>query len=329
MDEPKLRGVNLGGWLVLERWMAPAVFEGTEAQDEYSLMSTTVGKERIERHRATFITEQDFIWLAEHGVNAVRVPVGYWIFDGDGPYMPGIEYLDFAFVMAEKYHMNVLIDLHGGGGSQNGKDHSGRIGKAGWFDTPAYQQETIDILERLATRYVDSTAFWGIELLNEPAIGLRRLFTLRKFYNDAYHRLVQVVRPGTRIVFSDGYLPNFFTGAVRPKEGFPVVMDIHWYNLGIFPLPWYFALLAKRPGSIRRFGRRQPVVIGEWSGMLSYRKLKKLPEEERERLQKEHLVRQLEAYKGASGWFYWSYKTEQPGIWNFRSLVEGGDISLQ
>ena len=30
----KLRGVNLGGWLVLEKWMTPSVFEGLDAVDE-------------------------------------------------------------------------------------------------------------------------------------------------------------------------------------------------------------------------------------------------------------------------------------------------------
>ena len=30
----KLRGVNLGGWLVLEKWMTPSVFEGLQATDE-------------------------------------------------------------------------------------------------------------------------------------------------------------------------------------------------------------------------------------------------------------------------------------------------------
>ena len=27
----KLRGVNLGGWLVLEKWITPSLFEGLEA----------------------------------------------------------------------------------------------------------------------------------------------------------------------------------------------------------------------------------------------------------------------------------------------------------
>ena len=30
----KLRGVNLGGWLVLEKWMTPSLFEGLAATDE-------------------------------------------------------------------------------------------------------------------------------------------------------------------------------------------------------------------------------------------------------------------------------------------------------
>lgn len=31
----KVKGVNLGNWLVLEKWMNPALFEGTTAEDEY------------------------------------------------------------------------------------------------------------------------------------------------------------------------------------------------------------------------------------------------------------------------------------------------------
>ena len=32
----KIRGVNLGGWLVLEKWMTPSLFEGLNATDETS-----------------------------------------------------------------------------------------------------------------------------------------------------------------------------------------------------------------------------------------------------------------------------------------------------
>ena len=32
-----VNGVNLGNWLVLEKWMCPGLFAGTTAEDEYYL----------------------------------------------------------------------------------------------------------------------------------------------------------------------------------------------------------------------------------------------------------------------------------------------------
>lgn len=32
-----IKGVNLGNWLVLEKWMSPGLFAGTEAEDETQL----------------------------------------------------------------------------------------------------------------------------------------------------------------------------------------------------------------------------------------------------------------------------------------------------
>ena len=31
-------------------------------------------------HRATFITESDFAYMASKGINAVRIPIGFWLF---------------------------------------------------------------------------------------------------------------------------------------------------------------------------------------------------------------------------------------------------------
>lgn len=33
----QVKGVNLGNWLVLEKWMSPGLFEGTTAEDEHNL----------------------------------------------------------------------------------------------------------------------------------------------------------------------------------------------------------------------------------------------------------------------------------------------------
>src|SRR5580658_2283087 len=76
----KIRGVNLGAWLVLERWMTPDTYRGTDAQDEYSLCLTLgdKAKSRLDQHRDNFITSSDFRWIGKCGLNTVRLPVGYW-----------------------------------------------------------------------------------------------------------------------------------------------------------------------------------------------------------------------------------------------------------
>ncbi|RYF28828.1 MAG: hypothetical protein EOO17_03865 [Chloroflexi bacterium] len=69
MNTPmQLRGVNLGGWLLLERWMTPSLFEGITAQDEYQFMRHPDAAARIAAHRKSFITEADFIWTRFTGI---------------------------------------------------------------------------------------------------------------------------------------------------------------------------------------------------------------------------------------------------------------------
>ena len=42
-----LRGVNLGGWLVLEKWMTPAFFADSDAVDEHTFMQTEHAIEKL------------------------------------------------------------------------------------------------------------------------------------------------------------------------------------------------------------------------------------------------------------------------------------------
>lgn len=328
MIDTKLRGVNLGGWLVLEKWITPSLFKGTSAKDEYSLMQESGAAKKVEKHRRSFITEADFRWLVENGVSAVRIPVGYWVFDGDAPYTACVDYLDWAMEMAEKYQLKVLIDLHGAKGSQNGKHHSGRIGQAGWYQNKDYRLDTIDTLKRIATRYHDSLALWGIQVINEPSLGPVQYFKLLSFYKKAYGELVNVARPGVRIVFSDGFVPWLMTGALRQSKSHPAVMDVHWYQFGKTNLEKYFSRLARRSREIRCLERQQEVIVGEWSGVISHLNLEGVRGSRRAVLDKRHIKEQLAAYQAATGWFYWTYKTESGGIWSFKEQVEKGRLLL-
>jgi glucan 1,3-beta-glucosidase len=62
----RLRGVNLGGWLLLEKWMAPSLFQGLAATDE-TTWCAELGRDapaRLRGHWERFITREDFAWLA-------------------------------------------------------------------------------------------------------------------------------------------------------------------------------------------------------------------------------------------------------------------------
>jgi glucan 1,3-beta-glucosidase len=82
-----IKGVNLGNWLVLEKWMNPDLFAGTEAEDETQLCSDledVAKRERFKVHRDSYVTERDFAYLANHRIDAVRIPVPFFVF-GDYP----------------------------------------------------------------------------------------------------------------------------------------------------------------------------------------------------------------------------------------------------
>jgi glucan 1,3-beta-glucosidase len=150
-----LRGVNLGGWLVLEKWMTPSLFDATDAVDEYTFMSTPDAAARLQSHRETFITESDMAWIAEQGLDLVRLPVGHWVLGGDEPYLGAAGLLDAAMDWAATYELAVLLDLHAASGSQNGQDHSGRVGPRRWYRERSHREHTHAALAALATRYAN------------------------------------------------------------------------------------------------------------------------------------------------------------------------------
>lgn len=68
-----MRGVNIGGWLVLEPWITPSLFEHTGNDaivDEYTfgqLQDLNMAKAALKQHWDTFYTEDDFQQIAAAG----------------------------------------------------------------------------------------------------------------------------------------------------------------------------------------------------------------------------------------------------------------------
>lgn len=93
----QIRGVNLGGWMVLEPWITPSLFyqflggdETNTAFDTYTfceVLGPEEGNKQLRRHWDSWVTEEIIEQLANSGaVNSLRLPVGDFMYKPYGPY---------------------------------------------------------------------------------------------------------------------------------------------------------------------------------------------------------------------------------------------------
>jgi len=266
MDLNYIKGVNLGNWLVLEKWMNPTLFDGTTADDEYYLptqLDPAVYEARIATHRAEYVNERDFATIKSWGLNSVRIPVPYFIFGDRPPFIGCVDELDKAFNWADKYGLTILIDLHTAPMSQNGFDNGGISGVCKWAQLPDEVEFVLSVLERLAKRYGNREALMGIEIINEPntttswpmmnvterykavdpelaaGTGPIAFDWLKDFYVTAYHRLRDADRGALptdkAVVFHDGFDIGQWKDFMRGDDGKlapefeNVILDTHQY----------------------------------------------------------------------------------------------------
>lgn len=341
-----IKGVNFGNWLVLEKWMSPKLFEGIDADDEVwmnRVMDQTEKEALLEKHRDTYITEKDVKQVAEWGLNLIRLPVPFFLFGDRKPYIGCVEYVDKVFDWAEKYGMQILLDLHTVPGSQNGYDNGGITGVCKWCKNPGEVEFALTVLERMAERYGKRKGLYGIEVLNEPiswlvyrtapSTGKARdkaeakgssyvpLKFLKEFYIKAYGRLRKIIPVEKTIVFHDGFRlgawKDFFVKAKMKN----VVLDTHIYISAMesfFPihiLPVYRAYVWYNKRLIKKTAKYIPVVVGEWNivnrralymaaGGKDKKRCRQICQEEHWKIEK----LERDAWESSAGWIYWSYQ---------------------
>jgi len=327
-----VRGVNLGGWLVLEKWITPSLFENTNAVDESSLHKKRV-KGRVTKHLKTFIQEDDFKYLSEKGINAVRIPVGYWLFGDFKPFPKTVEYLDSALDWADKYNIKVIIDLHGAPGSQNGYDHSGRAGEINWHKNPNNINKTLDILEKLSKRYCQNKNLFGIGLLNEPHVDIP-IEILKDFYIKGYRRVRKYCDENVAVIISDSFRPIEFSNILQGSEFKNVILDIHFYQC------FYEGNREKTIEEVTKNSKKEwvelikniqkgiPIICGEWSLGIYPECTSHLSDEGKFEALKKYGKTQLDIFNKTAGWFFWTYKSESQDGWDLKRSLEVGSIKI-
>ncbi|KAM5346629.1 hypothetical protein ACJ41O_009634 [Fusarium nematophilum] len=240
-DRPA-RGVCIGGWLYLEPFITPSLFDYDTSEgivDEWTLsekLGSDTGKV-LEDHYASFITEDTFKQIQEAGLDHVRIGFNYWavqVYDGD-PYLfrTSWRYLLRAIEWARKYGLRVNLDLHGIPGSQNGWNHSGRWGSIGWLngkDGDQNAKRALEIHDRLSKffaqdRYKNIITHYGVA--NEPRMTFLETSDVIKWTEDAY-KIVRDNGVKALVVFGDGFmgLANW-QGLMTGYDD--MILDVHQY----------------------------------------------------------------------------------------------------
>ncbi|KAG0495002.1 hypothetical protein HPP92_005996 [Vanilla planifolia] len=284
-------------------------------------------------HWNSFIVEDDFKFMSENGLNAVKIPVGWWIMFDPNPPNPFVggswQTLDKAFNWAKKYNLKVIIDLHAVPGSQNGWDHSGtRDGFQSWGQTDDTIEQAVDVIEFLASRYADKPELYAIELINEPLAPGVTLNKLKKYYEAGYnatrrHTDVHVIMSNRLRIKDQTELIHFassFAGSV---------IDVHYYNM--------FSSMFKRMTVQQNidyvYNNRASVLnslmvsngplvfVGEWVDEMGVANASK---EDYQRFGEA----QLDVYGRATfGWSYWTFRIPY-NHWSLEWMIKNGYITL-
>lgn len=207
-EEELIRGVSLGGWLVVEPFIAPSIFRRanealraaqgpddvpgyTRVVDQWTLcalLGPDVALSILRPHWESFVTFQDLRRLRDAGINTLRIPVPYWMVDvtADEPWVGQNETqaaLGRVLRWASRIGLKAFIDLHAGPGSQNGFDNSGHWGTTEWqVETSAglpNVDRTLRVWRKLCAFLLDTSArigvapqtlYAGFELVNEAPL---------------------------------------------------------------------------------------------------------------------------------------------------------------
>ncbi|OAL39838.1 hypothetical protein AYO20_00750 [Fonsecaea nubica] len=278
-----VRGVNIGGWLVLEPWITPSIFQqyGGNVVDEYTLCQQVPNAGDVLRnHWDSWASLSDFQKIAANGFNTVRIPIGYWAFqkyEGD-PYIQGAaDYLEKAIGWARETGLKVWIDLHGAPLSQNGQDNSGqRTSTPGWTTGDSIDA-TLNVIRQISQQYASpayADVISGIQLMNEPSLS--KLPGGRDATQSYYESGFGVVRETgqTAVIIHDGFAaPSSWNGVLTGQGSSGAIVDHHEYQVFSDDLvamsPEQHVDYLYSHASTWAQGQDKFVICGEWTAAMT------------------------------------------------------------
>lgn len=317
-EEIRLRGINLGNWMLIEPNMMGSV--GTEIRLRRA-MENYAGKEKTECFFRglldKWVTEADIFYLKSLGFNSVRIPLNYRYFEDDmAPFeykTEGFDYLDRVFTFCTKADIYVILDLHAVQGYQNGDWHCNNIFQERtdiYYDKNA-RERYYALWRKLAERYKDQRMLAGYDLMNEPLAESKEEINA---LNEIYSEVIQTIRKEdpNHILFIEGnqwaqrfeeikdfsaygnivYSPHYYCEAAVQDADYPGIYRDAVYNI---------------EGMCREMDSRDQWIIEHnapcWVGEFGVRRLGDLKGKDRA------LRDYIQTFeKRGHSWCYWNFK---------------------
>jgi endoglucanase len=274
----QLRGLNLGGWFIMEPWMCPADSGGLP--DTYSIVTeldsrfgVTVEQSLIKTYQTSWITANDLNNIKNGGFNCVRVPVWWGNFysitntTGSGWRPDAFAELDWVVTNCAARGIYVVIDMHGVIGGQSTSDDTGEQNQNTYWTNSLEQSETAYMWTQIATHYNSNSAVAGYDLINEPDNAPSNAAVL-----SAYNSLYNTVRAAdpSHIIIIEGTFGSWDWSMLPNPATYGwtnIVYSMHEYQFG-------GSLSQVETGSdnqVSDFNNHKswnvPDYIGEWNDM--------------------------------------------------------------
>ncbi len=314
----RLKGVNLGAWMIWEDWLCP--YEGD--LDHHTVLEKLTARfgeegayELFNTYMDNWITESDLDTIKELGFNCVRVPFWYRnfyyddqgrkILDENGDW--DFSRLEWIVNECSEREIYVVLDMHGAVGYQSVAEHCGKNDSCGLYDdTPEgerYRELTEELWVAVATLFKDEPAVAMYDLLNEPMCDVPGGELLRRKNNEMiYSRLYDAVREvdDRHIITLEAIWSALALPLAWTKGWKNVVYQVHFYNNTDFSFnfaAWLVKIIfADVP---KMMGEFYPLGDSTW----------------------DNCFRTLE--KADYSWFLWTYKATGHGMWSSDWCLRG------
>ncbi|WP_207911057.1 ricin-type beta-trefoil lectin domain protein [Roseateles saccharophilus] len=211
------RGLNLGGWFVMEKWMSP--LDSGSLPDTYSVMRTlnsrfgvAAQQALLKTYQQSWITASDLDNIKAAGFNTVRVPVWWGQFypldnvSNSGWRADAFDMLDWLVDACAQRGLYVVIVMHGAVGGQSASDTTGQANLNTYWTDANNQGNTGFMWWQIANHYKGNPTVAGYDLLNEPTGAPNAAAVI-----SAYDSLYSTVRSADpdHIVYIEGTFGNW------------------------------------------------------------------------------------------------------------------------